>query len=114
MQSQLLPPTTARTGAVEIPGEDELRCRIINHLRDSGQTSEVTHLWVGYVAALLEWGLIDHRIYVGLCRLFTCVRDDELYHLFADAPMPPVVGSTDGSVGNDGPLQWPANRQGSG
>ncbi|GAB3103645.1 hypothetical protein [Lysobacter terrae] len=99
MQAQRLLSPATQGGAVEIPGEDELRCRIINHLRHSGQTLEVTHLWVGYLAALLEWGLIDHRIYVGLSRLFNGVCDDELYHLFADAPVPPTVKSTHESVG---------------
>ena len=77
-----------RGGSVEIPSEDELRCRIINHLRRSGPTPEITHLWVGYLAGLLEWGLIDHRTYIGLSRLFNRVNDGELYHLFADAPIP--------------------------
>ena len=77
-----------RGGSVELPSEDELRCRIIHHLRRSGPTPEVTHMWVGYLAGLLEWGLIDHRTYIGLSRLLSRVQDAELYLLLADTPMP--------------------------
>lgn len=73
---------------MEKPDAEELRCRIINQLRRSGSTTEVVHLWSGYLAALREWGLIDSKVYVALARLVGPIRDDELYQLFADAPMP--------------------------
>jgi len=73
---------------VEYPNEEELRCRIVNQLNRSGQTVEVGYLWNGYLAALREWGLIDNRMYVALGNLVGYVKDDDLYQLFADAPMP--------------------------
>lgn len=72
----------------EVPQVDELRLRIVNHLRHGTSVVEVRHLWSGYLAALVEWGLIDRQRYVALSRLIGGIRTDELYHLFADAPMP--------------------------
>jgi len=72
----------------EVPEVDELRLRIINHLRHGNSAVEIKHLWSGYLAALVEWGLIDRQRYMALSRLIGGIRTDELYHLFADEPMP--------------------------
>ena len=73
---------------MEYPSEKELRCRIVNHLNRSGRTDEVGYLWNGYLAALREWGLIDNKMYARLQHLVGYIKEDELYQLFADAPMP--------------------------
>jgi hypothetical protein len=77
---------------MELPEVDELKSRIANHLHHRSSSVEVRHLWSGYLAALMEWGLIDRRSYVALSRPVGQVRVDELYHLFADEPMPVSSG----------------------
>jgi hypothetical protein len=78
-----------REGRVsEVPEVGELRLRINNHLLHGSSSVEVRHLWSGYLAALVEWGLIDRQRYVLLSRLIGSISTDDLYHLFADEPMP--------------------------
>lgn len=68
----------------EYPTEDELRRRILHHLERRGPTEKVCCLWQGYLAALVEWGLIDSRRYDALMKLIPDTRTTELYELFAD------------------------------
>lgn len=77
---------------METPDIHELVNRIHNHLYRSGSTTEVTHLWSGYLAALIEWGLIGQEEYEWVASLIGGVREAELYQVFADGPMPGLAG----------------------
>ena len=68
----------------ELPSEDELRRRILHHLERRGPTQTVCGMWQGYLAALVEWGLIDSRRYDTLVALIPDARLTELYELFDD------------------------------
>lgn len=73
---------------MEYPTVEELQRRVTSHLSSRGSTSEVVHLWNGYLAALVEWGLIERRAYISLSRLVREVNVPDLYQLFADEPLP--------------------------
>ena len=69
------------------PTEEELYNRITNHLNHRGATDTVALLWHGYLAALLEWALIDINAHLRLLNLLPRVGIKELDELFADEPI---------------------------
>lgn len=70
-------------GLLEYPTTEELRRRLLHHLRRRSATPEMRHLWRGYLAAPAEWNLIDRAAYLALGRLIKDVSDADLYQLFA-------------------------------
>lgn len=71
------------------PTEDELRNRITRQLGWRGATNTVVLLWHGYLAALLEWGVIEVHVYDSLSKLLPPVGSKEQSELFADEPLSP-------------------------
>jgi hypothetical protein len=71
------------------PTEEELRNRIRRQLQWHGSTDTVALIWHGYLAALLEWGVIDIQIYDRLISLLPSIGYKELDELFADEPISP-------------------------
>lgn len=69
------------------PTEEELERRIRRHLRWRGSADEAALLWRGYLAGLLEWGLVDVSVYERLCLLLPDVGRKELVELFLDRPV---------------------------
>lgn len=55
--------------SVIIPEEDELRSRILAHLQARPSNPLVPAVWQGYIAGLLEWGIIDVATHGRLCDL---------------------------------------------
>ena len=55
--------------AVIIPDEDELRSRILAHLKARPGNPFVAAVWNGYLAGLSEWGLIDGNAHSRLSKL---------------------------------------------
>ena len=55
--------------AVIIPEEDELRSRILKHLKARPNNPFVAAVWQGYISGLLEWGVIDGNMHSRLLRL---------------------------------------------
>ncbi|MFA5951345.1 MAG: hypothetical protein WC807_13780 [Hyphomicrobium sp.] len=68
-----------------LPKKDEFIFRIKEHLqhRDS---DVVRLLWKGYLAALLEWGLLEVNDYDELKVLFSDVGKEELREIFLGFP----------------------------
>ena len=54
---------------VIIPNENELRSRILAHLEARPGNPFVAAVWNGYLASLLEWGLIDVNAHLRLSDL---------------------------------------------
>ena len=54
---------------VRIPEEDELRSRILEHLQARPGNPLVPAVWQGYIASLLEWGVIDVSTHARLCAI---------------------------------------------
>ncbi|KRA81889.1 hypothetical protein ASD78_01035 [Lysobacter sp. Root667] len=84
-------------GLLEYPTTEELRRRLLHHLRRRSATPEMRQLWRGYLAAPVEWNLIDRAAYLALGRLIKDVDDADLYQLFAGEVTPGlrIVGVTD-------------------
>jgi hypothetical protein len=72
---------------VGYPTEEELHSRINNQLSWRGSTETVALLWLGYLGALLEWGLIEPSVYSNLSALLPKIGQKEQYELFADEPI---------------------------
>ena len=72
-----------------IPTEEELRNRIMNQLKWRGATDTVVLIWHGYLAALLEWSLINPSVYKKLSNLLPQKGNKEICELFADEPLSP-------------------------
>lgn len=68
--------------------EEDLRLRIKGNIRRSGPTSIVVHLWSGYLAGLLEHGVLTSSAYHKLSTLLPDVSAPNLYELFDDEQMP--------------------------
>ncbi|RDI09699.1 hypothetical protein DFO48_107223 [Comamonas sp. AG1104] len=71
------------------PTEEELRNRITRQLGWRGPTDTVVLLWHGYLAALLEWGVIEVHLYDSLSKLLPPMGSKEQSELFADEPLSP-------------------------
>lgn len=71
------------------PEKDDIKNRIINHLRWRGPTDSVALLWHGYLAALLEWGLLEAYEYDELKKLLPPARYKEMVEVFLDEPIRP-------------------------
>ena len=69
------------------PSEEELRSRISNQINWRGKTENIALIWHGYLAALLEWGLLDAQVFDRLSSLLPPVGNKELYELFTDEPL---------------------------
>lgn len=66
------------------PTEDELHNRITNQLTWRNSSDAVALIWRGYLAGLLEWGLIEVGVYDSLSKLLPEIGNKELYELFSD------------------------------
>jgi hypothetical protein len=71
------------------PTEEELRNRITRQIEWRGSTNEVALIWHGYLAALLEWGVIEEDVFKNISALLPDVGYKELHELFLDEPIGP-------------------------
>ena len=55
--------------AALVPSESELRERLTAHLAARPDSPEVVIAWSGYLAALTEWGVIDHQMHSRLSNI---------------------------------------------
>ncbi|MEN2674641.1 hypothetical protein [Herbaspirillum huttiense] len=69
------------------PEEEELRRRILNQLSWHASSDVVGVFWLGYLAGLLEWGVIDIDVYGRLKNLLPLVGDKEVHEMFSDEPL---------------------------
>lgn len=69
------------------PSEEELRNRITRQIEWRGLTDSVALIWHGYLAALLEWGVIEAHAFKNLSALLPDVGYKELHELFLDEPI---------------------------
>ncbi len=65
------------------PTEIELKARIEQQLLHRGNSINVALIWRGYLAALLEWGLLEPSAYDRLTDILTSVGLKEIDELFA-------------------------------
>ena len=56
---------------VMIPEKDELRYRIVDHLRARPDNPTVSAVWYGYLAGLLEWGVLEINDHAELVELLS-------------------------------------------
>ncbi len=70
------------------PTEEELRNRIVRQLGWRG-TDTVVLIWHGYLNGLLEWELIEIRVYDRLLKLLPKVGSKELYEQASEEPHTP-------------------------
>lgn len=63
--------------AAIIPDEDELRSRILAHLEARPGNSFVAAVWNGYLAGLVEWGVLDGNAHARLSQLVPKPGSDE-------------------------------------
>ncbi|NSX12965.1 hypothetical protein HTY52_02575 [Cupriavidus taiwanensis] len=71
------------------PTEEELRDRIIRQLEWRGSSDVVALIWHGYLAALLEWGVIELPVFERLFALLPEAGGEELVELSLDEPISP-------------------------
>ncbi|WP_157008338.1 hypothetical protein [Xenophilus azovorans] len=72
------------------PTKDELKNRIKRQLSWRPEDPFVHAMWGGYLAALLEWGLIDVAVYDELVKLIeskNILLNFIGYELFSDEPL---------------------------
>ena len=69
------------------PTEEELRNRITRQLKWRGTGDAVALIWHGYLAGLMEWGLIEVHVFDRLKTLLPQIGNKELSELFADEPL---------------------------
>ncbi|PFH10125.1 hypothetical protein BCF11_2536 [Collimonas sp. PA-H2] len=69
------------------PTEEELCNRITRQLSWHREKDTVVLIWRGYLAGLLEWGVIEFHVYERLVKLLPQVGNKELSELFADEPL---------------------------
>jgi hypothetical protein len=67
------------------PNIEDLQRRCIAQLARHGNDDEVIHLWCGYLAALLEWGLIGDDAYNAVSALLPRVGGEALLDFFGHA-----------------------------
>lgn len=73
------------------PTECELRERMKRQLARGGATETVAPLWCGYLAGLLEWGLMEVDVFDRLRSLLPNVGAKELVELSMDEPISPEL-----------------------
>ena len=71
------------------PTEDELRQRIERQVSWRGATDNVSLIWRGYLAALIEWGLVDPAVHGRLVKLLPAVGVKELDEVFSGERITP-------------------------
>lgn len=69
------------------PTEEELRNRITQQLEWRGKSDTVALIWRGYLAGLVEWGLLEFNIYDRLTELLPIVGSKEISELFGGEPL---------------------------
>lgn len=70
------------------PTEEELRERISKQLAWRQSSDTVALIWRGYLAALLEWGLLEVDVYDRILNtLLPRVGSEELYELSSGEPI---------------------------
>ncbi|WP_230459276.1 hypothetical protein [Burkholderia ubonensis] len=69
------------------PTAEELRNRILRQLKWRGPTTEVASVWRGYLAALLEWGLLEVSDHEALISLLPVKGVKEAVELSSDEPL---------------------------
>jgi hypothetical protein len=66
----------------ELPTEEELHRRITLHLASRPGNTNVILLWLGYIAALSEWGRISVQTHERLYKLLPNIGTEELGEIF--------------------------------
>lgn len=69
-----------------MPTESELKTRIEEHMSWSN-TQTTALIWLGYLGALLEWGLIDVGSHERLQNLLPTVGRKELVEMMLGSPL---------------------------
>lgn len=69
------------------PLEEELRNRILRQLEWRSSSEAVALIWHGYLAGLMEWGLLEIEVCDRLRALLPEVGNKELSELFSDEPI---------------------------
>ncbi|RUL69437.1 hypothetical protein [Dyella choica] len=64
--------------------EEELRGRISRQLRWRESSNTVALIWRGYLAALLDWGLIEVHVFERLSKMLPLLGKIEVAELFQD------------------------------
>ena len=64
------------------PTEAEILKRVQSHLRAHQSNLTSASLWHGYIAALLEWGLIDAELHSRIGKLLPEIGAQELRDIF--------------------------------
>ncbi|MGA3063011.1 MAG: hypothetical protein ABSD90_07255 [Methylocystis sp.] len=72
-----------------LPTEEELSNRLLKHLKWRPGSTEVALLWKGYLAALLEWSLIEVQAYDRLIAHLPKIALKESHELFLGEPITP-------------------------
>jgi hypothetical protein len=72
---------------MEIPTEEELRSRITRQLKWRANSDEVVLIWHGYLAGLMEWGIIELETYERLSELLPHKGNKVLAELFQGEPL---------------------------
>lgn len=67
--------------AVMIPDEAELRSRILRHIEARPGNDFVAAVWEGYLAGLLEWGVIDGNAHARLSALLPKAGTPEMIEI---------------------------------
>lgn len=66
----------------ELPTKEEIDKRMIAHLQHRGNSDTVHLLWKGYLAALMDWGVLRPDDYHDLNGVLKAVGEDERRELF--------------------------------
>ncbi|ARN82180.1 hypothetical protein DSM21852_15660 [Methylocystis bryophila] len=80
---------TVNKKIVCLPTEEELSNRLLRHLQWRQGSIEVVLLWKGYLAALLEWSLIEVQTYDRLIAHLPKIALTESQELFLGGPFTP-------------------------
>jgi hypothetical protein len=69
-----------------MPTKSGLNNRILKHLAYRNSSNEVRLLWKGYLAALMEWGLLSDKDYHELDNAIGEIAEDERVEIFVGIP----------------------------
>lgn len=70
----------------QLPTREECLNRIKTHLRMRGDSETVHLLWKGYLAALMEWGLLQPNDYHAVNRELKDIGGEEVQEIFLGFP----------------------------